>query len=408
MTDTTASTTDTATPSIVHDLPPLRIRDRTVHPVVQGGMGVGVSAHSLAGTVARHGAVGTISSVDLRRHHPDLMAKTARCTDKAVIDAANIEALGREIDAARKLAGGKGLIAVNVMRALNEYAAYVRKSCESGADAIVVGAGLPLDLPDLTAEHPRVALVPILSDVRGVSVVLKKWMRRGRMPDAVVIENPRHAGGHLGAASIADLEDQRFNFDRVLEGLATLLRELGIERERLPVIVAGGINSHEKVKRLMNLGAAGVQVGTPFAVTEECDAHPNFKKVLADAKPEDIVTFMSVAGLPARAVRTPWLDTYLRREQKAQSHAMKRQHCIMWFDCLVSCGLRDGIMKIGQFCIDNHLAAALRGDVKKGLFFRGSESLPFGSMIRSVRELLEYLLTGRMPAGVEAPAPTVA
>ena len=125
---------------------------------------------------------------------------------------------------------------------------------------------------------------------------------------------------------------------------------------------------------------------------------PNFKKVIAEARPEDIVTFMSVAGLPARAVRTPWLAAYLKRLERAQAHACKRARCIMAFDCLVTCGLRDGIAKIGQFCIDNHLAAALRGDVKKGLFFRGAESVPFGSAIRSVKELLSYLLTGAMPA----------
>ena len=368
-----------------------------MHPIVQGGMGVGVSAHRLAGTVALHGAVGTLSSVDLRRHHPDLIGPTARCLDKTLINAANLTALDREIVAARQLSQGNGLVAVNVMRAVSEYAAYVRQSCESGADAIVVGAGLPLDLPELTANHPGVALIPILSDVRGVAIVLKKWIRKHRLPDAIVIEHPRYAGGHLGAASIADLGDTRFDFEGVLEGLAALYRELGLEREQIPVVLAGGINSHDKVKRLISLGAAAVQIGTPFAVTQECDAHPNFKKVLAEARPEDIVTFISAAGLPARAVRTPWLDTYLKRESRAQSHATKRTRCIMAFDCLLSCGLRDGIAKIGQFCIDNHLAAALRGDIKKGLFFRGSESLPFGSAIRTVSELLGYLLTGNTP-----------
>ena len=379
-------------------LPPLRIRGRNVHPIVQGGMGVGVSAHRLAGTVALNGAVGTLSSVDLRRHHTDLMAATGRCLDKPSIDAANLTALDREIVAAKKLAAGNGLIAVNVMRAVSEYAPYVRRSCESGADAVVVGAGLPLDLPDLTANYPDVALIPILSDVRGVAVVLKKWLRKGRLPDAIVIEHPRYAGGHLGAASIGDLGDPRFDFEGVLEGVAALYRELGIEREKIPLILAGGINSHDKVRRLIGLGAGAVQIGTPFAVTQECDAHPNFKKVLAEARPEDIVTFVSVAGLPARAVRTPWLDTYLKREARAQSHATKRTRCIMAFDCLLTCGLRDGIARIGQFCIDNHLAAALRGDIKKGLFFRGAESLPFGSAIRSVSELLQYLLTGQAPA----------
>ena len=379
---------------------PLRILGKQALPIVQGGMGVGVSAHRLAGAVAAGGAVGTISSVDLRRHHADLMAETGRCLDKEKIDAVNLTALDREIRAARGIAGGRGMIVVNVMRALSEYTAYVRQSCESGADAVVVGAGLPLDLPELTASHPRVALIPILSDARGVGVLLKKWMRKGRLPDAVVIEHPRYAGGHLGAASIADVEDGRFDFERVLEGLAQLLRELAIEAQKLPIILAGGINSHEKVRRLLGLGASGVQLGTPFAVTEECDAHPTFKKVLAEARPEDIVTFMSVAGLPARAVRTPWLDTYLKREARAQSHACKRSRCVMAFDCLISCGLRDGLAKVGQFCIDNQLAAALRGDLKKGLFFRGSESLPFGSAIRPVRELLDYLLTGLKPAEI--------
>ncbi|MCC7464150.1 MAG: nitronate monooxygenase [Gammaproteobacteria bacterium] len=388
----------TGEPALAGNFPPLRIREKSTLPVVQGGMGVGVSAHRLAGAVAACGAVGTISSVDLRRHHADLMEATGRCLDKEQINAANLTALDREIRAARGIAGGRGLIAVNVMRALSQYAPYVRQACESGADAVVVGAGLPLDLPELTAAHPRVALIPILSDVRGVGVLLKKWMRKGRLPDAVVIEHPRHAGGHLGAASLSDVNDSRFDFEPVLEGLAQLLRELALDVQKLPIILAGGINTHEKVRRLLGLGASAVQLGTAFAVTEECDAHPTFKRVLAEARPEDIVTFMSVAGLPARAVRTPWLDTYLKREARAQSHACKRSRCIMAFDCLISCGLRDGLARIGQFCIDNHLAAALRGDLKKGLFFRGSESLPFGSAIRPVRELLDYLLTGLKPA----------
>jgi len=183
----------------------------------------------------------------------------------------------------------------------------------------------------------------------------------------------------------------------VLEGVFNLFRELGIERERIPLIVAGGINSHEQVRLLMSQGASAVQIGTAFAVTEEGDAHPNFKKVLAEAKPEDIVTFMSVAGLPARAVRTPWLESYLKRESRMQAYAVAKQRCILAFDCLIQCGLRDGITKAGQFCIDTQLAAALRGDIRKGLFFRGSEKLPFGDAIRPVKELLQYLLTGQKP-----------
>ncbi len=135
-----------------------------------------------------------------------------------------------------------------------------------------------------------------------------------------------------------------------------------------------------------------MQVGTPFAVTEEGDAHLNFKKVLAGARTEDIVVFMSVAGLPARAVRTPWLSNYLEKEQTLKNRAKQRRQCTLAWDCLTHCGLRDGLPQAGQFCIDHHLAAALRGDVDRGLFFRGSEPVPFGAEIRPVRELVGYLL----------------
>jgi nitronate monooxygenase len=382
-----------------NDFPKFSIRGKELLPIVQGGMGVGVSAHRLAGAVAKAGGVGTVASIDLRHHHPDLMERAGRSRDKEVLDAINLIALDREIRMALDTAQGNGLVAVNVMKAVAEHAAYVRQACKSGAQAIVMGAGLPLDLPELTDGFPEVALIPILSDVRGVSVVLKKWMRKGRLPDAIIIEHPRYAGGHLGATKIEDIEEARFNFGGVVEGVFELFRELGIERERVPLILAGGINSHEMVKDLLALGASAVQVGTPFAVTEEGDAHPNFKKVLAEARPEDIVTFMSVAGLPARAVKTPWLANYLKREHKLQACAKAdRERCTTGLHCLIQCGLRDGIAKAGQFCIDTQLAAALKGDIKKGLFFRGSESLPFGKGIRPVKELIEYLLTGAKPA----------
>jgi nitronate monooxygenase len=379
---------------VVHSIfKSLKVKGKDLLPIVQGGMGVGISAHRLAGSVAKLGAFGTISSVDLRRHHNDLMAQTGKSRDKALIDNTNLIALDREIKAAKELAGGNGMIGVNIMRAVSEYASYVKQACESGADAVVVGAGLPMDLPELTADHPQVALIPILSDVRGIALILKKWMRKNRLPDAIVIENPRHAAGHLGAAKIEDVDQPHFAFPVVLEGTLELLKELGIERERIPLIAAGGVHSHEQVRELFAMGASAVQLGTAFAVTEEGDAHLNFKKVLVEAKPEDIVTFMSCAGLPARGVRTPWLMNYLDKEAKLQRIA-KPKDCTVGFDCLHQCGWRDGLAKAGQFCIDTQLAFALKGDVKRGLFFRSSEKLPFGSEIKSVRALIEYLLPG--------------
>ncbi|MEM5343759.1 nitronate monooxygenase family protein [Paraburkholderia azotifigens] len=377
-----------------HSFAPLVIRGRSLLPIVQGGMGVGVSAHRLAGSVAREGALGTIASIDLRHHHADLLERCRAVPDRATLEDANRTALVREIRAARILSEGRGMIAVNVMKAVNAHADYVRIACEEGADAIVMGAGLPLDLPDLTQAHD-IALIPILSDSRGVGVVLKKWMKKGRLPDAIVIEHPAHAGGHLGVTNLDDMHDTRFEFTRVLHEIDELFASLQISRTQMPVIVAGGINSHEAVRACIDAGANGVQIGTPFAVTEEGDAHPRFKRVLADATPDDIVEFVSVTGLPARAVKTPWLERYLRNEARIRTKigALKLA-CPTALECLSACGLRDGIEKFGHFCIDTRLAAALRGDVNNGLFFRGREALPFGNAIRSVRDLLELLLTG--------------
>ena len=378
----------------------MRLGGRTLLPIVQGGMGVGVSAHRLAGTVASLGGMGTISSVDLRRLHPDLMERThdlppgaaATQAAKEAINAANLEALGREILAARQLAGSNGLLAINVMRAVSEYGPSVTRALESGIDAVVVGAGLPLDLPDLAQDHPKALLVPILSDARGVQLLVRKWERKKRLPDAIVIEHPRLAGGHLGAAKIADLNDPRFDFENVIPQALDFLRKAGIEGQ-VPLIAAGGIRSFEDIARVQALGAAGVQMGTPFAVTVEGDAHDEFKRVLAEAKDADMVEFTSVAGLPARAVATPWLKNYLKVEPKLQSVVHVKPRCTLAFDCLAQCGLRDGLPGWGQFCIDTQLAAALRGDVKKGLFFRGVGALPFGDQIRSVGELMARLLT---------------
>jgi len=353
--------------------------------------------------------VGTLSSVDLRRHHPDLMARTQGLSSrigkdedsKAQINEANLEALTREITAAREISGGKGLLAINVMRAVSDYAAHVKRSLEAGIDMVVVGAGLPLDLPDLAQDHPKALLVPILSDARGVQLVVRRWERKKRMPDAIVIEHPRLAGGHLGAAKVADLNDTRFDFDRAIPESLAFLRSAGLEGQ-VPIIAAGGIRSLQDIRRIQDLGGAGVQLGTPFAVTEEGDADLAFKQVLASARDEDMVEFTSVAGLPARAVATPWLQNYLRMEPKLQAVAHAKSRCTKAFDCLAQCGLRDGTATWGQFCIDNQLAAALRGDLKKGLFFRGVGALPFGDQIRSVRELMAHLLT---PAQAQALTP---
>ena len=382
-------------------LRPLRLGGKTLVPIVQGGMGIGVSAGGLAGAVAALGGVGTLSAVDLRRKHPDLMAQTEHLSKepdaKQRINAANLEALDREIQRARTLSQGHGLLAVNVMKAVSEYEAYVRQALGSGIDAVVVGAGLPLDLPELAKDYPDVALIPILSDARGVQLIVRKWEKKGRLPSAIVIEHPRLAGGHLGAAKVADLQDDRFEFETVLPQVLEFFKTAGFEGQ-IPLIVAGGIGNREDILRLQALGASAVQLGTAFAVTTESDADLAFKQVLANAQPEDLVEFISVAGLPARAVRTPWLEKYLRIEPKLKAVAHVKAQCNMAFDCLAHCGLRDGVAAMGQFCIDQQLGHALNGDKLKGLFFRGAGKLPFGAEIRSVQDLMQWLVGGIRPA----------
>jgi nitronate monooxygenase len=216
------------------------VRGRTLLPIVQGGMGVGVSAHRLAGAVARAGGVGTIASVDLRHHHADLSEQSKHCRDKDELNRLNLVALDREIKAALDIAAGRGMLAVNVMKAVDAHPAYVRQACASGAQAIVMGAGLPLDLPELTAGYPEVALIPILSDARGVAIVLKKWARLkkdgsgGRLPDAIVIEHPLYAGGHLGAPNPADLANARFDIAEVLPGIFKLSTTWALRANRSP------------------------------------------------------------------------------------------------------------------------------------------------------------------------------
>jgi nitronate monooxygenase len=366
-------------------------------------MGVGISAKQLAGAVARAGGLGTVASVDLRHLHDDLMADAANQQGQEGINRLNLIALDREIKGALQRADGHGMVAVNVMKAVDNHAALVRQACESGAHAVVMGAGLPLDLPEMTASHPNVALIPILSESRGIGIVLKRWMKKGRLPDAIVIEHPNHAGGHLGAARISDVGDAKFDFARVLEETFALFKDLGLERERVPLIVAGGVNSHEKVLTYLNgYGASAVQIGTAFAVTSDGDAHINFKRTLAGASRDDIAEFMSVAGLPARGVLTPFLKSYLKREDKLQANAKADPaRCTQALNCLTVCGLRDGLAKVGQFCIDLKLAAAFRGEVSKGLFFRGADPLPFGDAIRSASETMHYFLTGEKPLDLQ-------
>ena len=382
-----------------HPFDPLIIRGKSLIPIVQGGMGVGISASSLSSAVARENGVGTIASVDLRHLHDDLLAESKINPTEAKYDKLNRIALDREITKAKADSEGRGMIAVNVMKAVKDHQALVRQACESGADAIVMGAGLPLDLPEMAEGYPDIALLPILSESRGINIVLKRWMKKGVLPDAIVIEHPAHAAGHLGAMTVDGVNDAKFEFKRVIEETFEVFKKLGLEGEKIPLVLAGGMANFQKIHTaLKEWGASAVQIGTAFAVTHEGDAHINFKKTLAGADTEQVVEFMSVAGLPARGVKTKFLESYMKRESVLQANAKADQRrCTQGINCLSVCGLRDGLEKVGQFCIDLKLAAAWRGEVDKGLFFRSKDPLPFGKTLHSVQETIHYLLSGEMP-----------
>ena len=242
-----------------NDFKPLQIRGRELIPIVQGGMGVAISASSLSSAVARENGVGTIASVDLRHLHEDLLADSKIDPTEEKYDRLNRIALDREIKTALKNSEGRGMIAVNVMKAVKDHPALVKQACESGAHAIVMGAGLPLDLPEMVEDHPDVALFPILSESRGINIVLKRWMKKNKLPDAIVIEHPNHAAGHLGAATVAGLSDARFEFDRVLEETFEVFKKLDLESERIPLILAGGMANFDKISTaLKQWGASAV------------------------------------------------------------------------------------------------------------------------------------------------------
>ena len=286
-------------------------------------MGVGVSAHRLAGAVAREGCVGTISSVDLRRHHPDLMRATGRSRDKQAIERANLTALDREIRAAREIADGRGMIAVNVMRAVSQYADYVRQSCASGADAIVVGAGLPFDLPELDRGLSRRRADPDpvggARDRPGAEEVAAQGppARRDRDRASALRRRPPRRGEAGGTGRRA----LRFR-GGACPRRSGCSRRWASRRSRSSSPAAS--TRRRRCARRSRSAPRACRSARRSRSPRRATRIPNFKRVLAEAKPEDIVTFMSVAGLPARAVRTPWLARYLDKEAALQERARKR------------------------------------------------------------------------------------
>ena len=318
-------------------------------PVIQGGMGVGVSLSGLAGAVAAEGGIGIISTAQIGFNEPDFMNNTKE---------ANIRAIQKHIKLAKEKAKN-GLVGVNVMVALKDFEEHVRTAAKAGADIIISGAGLPMKLPELV-EGTAAKKAPIVSSSRAANLILKMWKKKyNTTADLVVIEGPK-AGGHLGF-SYEEIEadiNNTLSYDDEIVAIKKVIEEYEEEfGKKIPFVVGGGIFTSEDVKHAMELGASGVQVGTRFVATKECDASERYKQAYINATKEDVQIIKSPVGMPGRAVSNDFL-------RKIKNEKCKVTRCL---GCLAKCNPSEI-----PYCITDALIKAVNGDVDNGLIFCGS------------------------------------
>ena len=344
-------------------------------PIIQGGMGVGISWDQLAGNVSKNGGLGTVSAICTGYYqNMKFIKKEVNGRPLGTENAYSREALFEIFKNARKICGDKPL-ACNVLHAINDYERVVTDALDAGADIIVTGAGLPLELPRLTKDYPGVAIVPIDSSARALKVICKKWKAAGRTPGAVIVEGPK-SGGHQGAKY-----DELFAPEHQLEAILPPIKE---ERDKwgdFPIIAAGGIWDRNDIEKIMDLGADAVQMGTRFIGTHECDASPVLKQVLINAKEEDIVIVSSPVGYPGRAVKTDLIKTLEPGTKKIQ--------CIS--NCIFPCNRGEGARRVG-YCIADSLGDAYLGRLQSGLFFSGANGYKLKEIVH-VKELIDELMT---------------
>lgn len=318
-------------------------------PVIQGGMGVGVSLSSLAGAVAAEGGIGVISTAQIGYREPDF--------DSDPIGA-NLRAIKTEIRKAREIAKG-GILGVNIMVATRKYEAYVKAAVEAGIDLIISGAGLPMDLPKLVGAA-KTKLAPIVSSVKSAQVIMRYWWKKySRLPDAVIIEGPL-AGGHLGfhKEQLADIDG--LHYDDEVQAIIEKVNETATEHETdIPVIMAGGVYTREDMEHYLEMGASGVQVATRFVTTYECDADDAYKQSYIDAKKEDIVIVQSPVGMPGRAILNPFM-------KRVKEGRIPHGKCHL---CVSTCKPDET-----PYCITDALVNAVEGKVDDGLLFCGANA----------------------------------
>ncbi len=320
-------------------------------PLIQGGMGVRISGGNLAGHVAKCGGVGLVAAPGI--------CLNSRFYNGSNYFKADSEAFKDELRKAYEIAPD-GVIGVNVMVALSDFEHLVRAAVEGGAKIIVCGAGLPMNLPELTADHPDVALAPIVSSLRAAQLIAKKWFKSyHRLPDAVVVEDPDTAGGHLGE-KMENIGTGEYDQYATVRAVKELFRdEYGAD---VPVVAAGGIWDRSDLERALSEGADAVQMASRFVCTEECDASDAFKQLYMECRQEDIGLIMSPAGLPGRAI----LNNQANIRQFDLDHDTRCR-----LGCLKKCSYKEGKER---FCIVNALDRAQRGDVETGLVFCGTNA----------------------------------
>ena len=334
-------------------------------PIIQGGMGVGISLSGLASAVANEGGIGVISAAGLGMLYKHLSNDYLKNS---------ISGLRIEIQKAREKSNG--IIGVNIMVALSNYDDLVRTSIEEGIDIVISGAGLPLDLPKYLVPGCKTRLVPIVSSARAAALICNKWLANyNYRPDAVIVEGPK-AGGHLGF-KLDQLFDENYALERLIPEVVKAVNEIALlNGKSIPVIAAGGIYTGADIVKIMDLGASGVQMGTRFVTTYECDASEEFKQAYLSATKDDVTIIKSPVGMPGRAIKSPFLE---------EVEAGKRQPKTCPVNCIRTCDINTA-----PYCIMASLTSARRGNFKRGYAFAGSNVWRTNTII-SVKDLMDTL-----------------
>jgi nitronate monooxygenase len=346
---------------------PLIIGDKVARlPIVQGGMGVGVSLSGLASAVANQGGIGVIASAGVGMNEPDFFSNFLEANDRA---------LRREIRRAKALTAG--IIGLNIMVAFTNYGRLITTAIEEEIDIVFSGAGLPLNMPEFLTPNSKTKLVPIVSSGRATALLCKRWLHKyDYLPDAIVVEGPK-AGGHLGF-SRAQLIDPEFALEKLIPSVLKEVDHYSVRYgKQIPVIAGGGIYTGQDIRTFLDMGASGVQMGTRFVATDECDADRAFKQLYIDAKPDDIVIIDSPVGMPGRAIRNQYIEDV---------EAGNKQPYKCAYHCIHTCDYKNT-----PYCIAHALISAQKGKFKSGFAFAGSNAYRITEIV-SVAELMSTLV----------------